>query len=830
MNQAPIVLRPAQAIFAAWIALCTLILVNGYALNLLGFPADASIIFALILIESILLTRWMLAQRVRTAERPCGIAGDPLELAGFLLVAIGTWIYFVLPSLPTLLAPSYSGDPALHVGFINSVYTTGRIIADDPGGPSLIAATLAHWLGWSPLRVLHPVAALWLALTAGGIYGIACAILPDRKEYKAIALFAVFALFVAWSYFAGIALGANYFFSQISGQLFIVAFVWFLYEYRTAYHAIWEILLIASLLSVGVLYQLWLALPGAMLVWELADGWRCGGERRERARRMAMIALAAGLVIGAAFVLNGRQFIPTLGRIKLGGTVMPPTLDALGGPGSIVLALAGLFIARRQDRFRVVVAFAFSTLLLTLALLGTRVLFGGGIYWLNKSFFLWIFPLALCSAIAIARAIEFLPRHLLASAPSLLAVFSALVAIVFLVYPPPAYAVLNESEIQVALWAKEHLNTRHIHYIGTKSLTAQWLGIAIWGEQLPGDLIADLAALGPKTFEEWRDSPGWGEYLYVSSNQHFNLDATLRVLYQQGDSMIVQKAFTNSHPPTSARPTRFGNLLALHDYELPRQTARPGQVITFTTLVETLNVPPHRVMWRLTLRDKQNNTVSEMWSDPLGNQFPLQRWPDGIVISQPFTLPLLEDVASGLYDLKLGLYYVSTGEPVGYQTNDGAADDILKLGQIKVALPPVMRDELSLITRIDQKIGDEATLLGYHLAQQSPIRPGDSFELSLYWQCSKPMSQDYTVFVHLLDQAGVLRAQRDSAPRDGTYPTSIWERDEIIVDPYIITVPRAAPPGDYRLAVGMYQWPSLQRLPVGDSDQIMLPVTITVEK
>ena len=824
------IFRPAQVILAAWIALFALILVNGYALNLLGFPADARVIFALILIESILLARWMLAQRVRTAERPCGIAGDPLELAGFLLVVVGTWIYFVLPSLPTLLAPSYSGDPALHVGFINSVYSTGRIISDDPGGPSLIAATLAHWLGWSPLRVLHPVAAVWLALTAGGIYGIACAILPDRKEYKAVALFAVLALFVAWSYFAGIALGANYFFSQIAGQLFIVAFVWFLYEYRTAYHPIWEILLIASLLSVGVLYQLWVALPGAMLMWELVEGWRYGGERRERARRTGMIALAAGLVIGVAFILNGRQFIPTLGRIKLGGTVMAPTLDALGGPGSIVLALAGLFIARRQDRLRVVVVYSVFTLLLTLALMGTRVLFGGGIYWLNKSFFLWIFPLALCSVIALARAIEFLPRWLLASAPSLVAVFGTLAAIIFFVYPPPTYAVLNESEIKVALWAKEHLNTRHVHYIGTKSLTAQWLGIAIWGEQLPGDLIADLAALGPKTFEEWRDSPGWGEYLYVSSNQHFNLDATLRVLYRQGDSMIVQKAFTTSHPPSTDQPARFGNLLALHDYELPRQTARPGEVISFTTMVETLNVPRQRVMWRLTLRDKQNNTDSEMWSDPLGNQFPLQRWPDGRVISQPFTLPLLEDVAPGLYDLKLGLYYVSSGEAVGYQTSDGAADDILKLGQIKVALPPVMRDELGSITRIDQKLGDGVTLLGYQVAQQSSIRPGDSFELSLYWQGLKPMSQDYTVFAHLLDQAGVLRAQRDSAPRDGTYPTSIWERDEIIADPYTITIPRDALPGDYRLAVGMYQWPSLQRLPVGDSDQIVLPVTITVEQ
>jgi len=61
-------------------------------------------------------------------------------------VFVGAWICFLAPSLPTLVPPSYSVDPALHYVLTDSFYTTGRIIGDDPGGPSLIAATFAHCL------------------------------------------------------------------------------------------------------------------------------------------------------------------------------------------------------------------------------------------------------------------------------------------------------------------------------------------------------------------------------------------------------------------------------------------------------------------------------------------------------------------------------------------------------------------------------------------------------------------------------------------------------------------------------------------------------------
>jgi hypothetical protein len=96
------------------------------------------------------------------------------------------------------------------------------------------------------------------------------------------------------------------------------------------------------------------------------------------------------------------------------------------------------------------------------------------------------------------------------------------------------------------------------------------------------------------------------------------------------------------------------------------------------------------------------------------------------------------------------------------------------------------------------------------------------------------VGKDYTVFVHLLDEKGAVRAQRDSAPRDGTYPTSSWEQDEIVTDSYSLMLPPDLAPGEYRLAVGMYDWPGLQRLSVYETgrhqpeDQLLLPTTVRI--
>ena len=291
-------------------------------------------------------------------------------------------------------------------------------------------------------------------------------------------------------------------------------------------------------------------------------------------------------------------------------------------------------------------------------------------------------------------------------------------------YSPTFAAPLDESEIQVALWARDHLDTRHINYIGRKGLIPQWVGVGFWGESFPDDLW-DEAQLGPKTFEEWRDDPAWGEYLFVASGQHFPSSPGLQTVYRNGDSMIVVKSTVGGPAANTPAPAgQFGNVLTLVDYDLPSRSFRAGDVISFTAQIRAQSVPAHQVVWRLQLRDLTHHAAAEVRIDPFGSKFPLHRWPDGRVVAQPFALTLPIDLRAGLYDLELGLYYVSSGDALGYHSTDGAADDVVSLGSIKIDLPSVTTHELGSVTRLGLTVGDAISLLGYRLPAKSPIQPG----------------------------------------------------------------------------------------------------------
>ena len=111
--------------------------------------------------------------------------------------------------------------------------------------------------------------------------------------------------------------------------------------------------------------------------------------------------------------------------------------------------------------------------------------------------------------------------------------------------------------------------------------------------------------------------------------------------------------------------------------------------------------------------------------------------------------------------------------------------------------------------RLDGRID----LLGYDLLRDA-VKPGEPLELTLHWKSVAPSRLQYTVFAHLLDASGTLRAQQDAMPRDGALPTSCWQVGEVVSDTLAISLPADASPGAYTLQVGMYYLPTGQRLPV----------------
>ena len=106
-------------------------------------------------------------------------------------------------------------------------------------------------------------------------------------------------------------------------------------------------------------------------------------------------------------------------------------------------------------------------------------------------------------------------------------------------------------------------------------------------------------------------------------------------------------------------------------------------------------------------------------------------------------------------------------------------------------------------------------LLGYSLKAEE-IKPGDSVQLTLYWQALANMETSYTVFTHLIDENERIMEQKDNFPVSGLYPTTEWTPGETIVDRYEIATSPEIPPGEYSIEIGLYELDSGERLPILD--------------
>ncbi|MBZ0274542.1 MAG: hypothetical protein K8I60_00270, partial [Anaerolineae bacterium] len=134
----------------------------------------------------------------------------------------------------------------------------------------------------------------------------------------------------------------------------------------------------------------------------------------------------------------------------------------------------------------------------------------------------------------------------------------------------------------------------------------------------------------------------------------------------------------------------------------------------------------------------------------------------------------------------------------------------------------VMPVTLPEATPVAARFGDTITLQGYALSSRT-VQPGDVLQIRLDWTTGELLTQRYKVFLQLLNEGGILVAQRDSEPGGGSLPTVDWTPGETVSDHHGLLIPPDLPPGDYALIVGLYDInDSSARLPVGDGDYLDL--------
>ena len=182
-------------------------------------------------------------------------------------------------------------------------------------------------------------------------------------------------------------------------------------------------------------------------------------------------------------------------------------------------------------------------------------------------------------------------------------------------------------------------------------------------------------------------------------------------------------------------------------------------------------------------------------------------WRGDWVLPEDLEVSILPGTPLGSYELEATVQRIPGRERLEARGASGAL-----LGPIEV--PRHMGfapDVLDVEREVGAVLGDKIELLGYNLDQGR-----EYLHLTLFWQCLKPVGEDYTVFVHVLDGEGRLVGQEDMEPVHGFHATGSWLAGEVVRDQYEIPLSQAA--GRTRFKVGMYLPASGERLPVRLAD------------
>jgi hypothetical protein len=134
------------------------------------------------------------------------------------------------------------------------------------------------------------------------------------------------------------------------------------------------------------------------------------------------------------------------------------------------------------------------------------------------------------------------------------------------------------------------------------------------------------------------------------------------------------------------------------------------------------------------------------------------------------------------------------------------------------------------MTPLGVRFGPSIWLVGYELT--TPERaPGETIEVILYWRALAYLDRQYTIFMHVRNDAGETVAGWDMMPRYNTFPTTDWPLIERIDDVHIVPLSQDLPPGEYTIALGMYDWATGERLPAfGAAGESLAEATVILEE
>jgi hypothetical protein len=321
---------------------------------------------------------------------------------------------------------------------------------------------------------------------------------------------------------------------------------------------------------------------------------------------------------------------------------------------------------------------------------------------------------------------------------------------------------------------------------------------------LPGDYRMQLAVFEPRQ----------GEWPLEDNQSSLELG---RVRVVEADPALAADPWNEYKP---LRGVDFGGEIRLVGYDYSVTRAGQGKGFAARFLWQALRAPSADYTLLVELVDVKGKVLRDWRHTPAGGRAPTGAWTAGQPVRDEVALVLPADAPPGENTLRIRVSWLRPdGSRLSARRWFLPAGQGINLPGVRVVEKENRRFEVPPMAHAaGANFDNKIHLLGYDLSPTRP-QPGDALSLTLVWQSlASDMRESYSVFVHLIGPDGEIHGQWDKEPGERSKePTTGWVRDEVIVDLIQVPLPAGAPPGAYRVLVGLYLAPDGPRLPLREA-------------
>ncbi len=221
------------------------------------------------------------------------------------------------------------------------------------------------------------------------------------------------------------------------------------------------------------------------------------------------------------------------------------------------------------------------------------------------------------------------------------------------------------------------------------------------------------------------------------------------------------------------------------------------------------------------LLGQEDLVVGNVTTHPGWGRLPTSLWQPGKIYSDRYRVPVWDNVSNRsplLATVFVGFVDPASRLPLPIRTAEDVEIGRAYVGTFSVVANQPLDPNQFFLRPSDADFSKQIRLIGYEYPPTGQTSRERQFAITLLWEAIANPDEDYTAFVHLINEQGDQVGGFDQPPAEGRFPTSYWQPGDRSLSRFLINIPTDLPPGSYKLWAGLYaDRAGLERLPVSST-------------